>query len=198
MAFGIQTASCNFKVGINFVEWAKVSSLGHFYVNSKWVSRFWIWVILEWAIICKGRNRSNTFPKIRPLYKLISTTFFKGIEGASETLEQLWISYNQIDRLKPIRSLQRLKILYMSHNYVREWREFEHMAELPALEDLVFIGNPLEEETSNSGKYTDEVTKRLLYLKKLDGYPVIRTTDNDDDEDVKSTLDAEEIENMAR
>ena len=86
----------------------------------------------------------------------------------------------------------------MSHNYVREWREFEHMAELPALEDLVFIGNPLEEETSGSGKYTDEVTKRLLYLKKLDGYPVIRTTDNEDDEDVKSTLDADEIENMAR
>ena len=122
----------------------------------------------------------------------------QGIEGAAESLEQLWISYNQIDRMKPIRALQRLKILYMSHNYVREWREFDHMAELPALEDLVFIGNPLEEETSNSGKYTDEVIKRLLYLKKLDGYPVIRERDNEDDEDVKSTLDAEEIENMAR
>ena len=36
--------------------------------------------------------------------------FFQGIEGASETLEQLWISYNQIDRMKPIRSLQRLKV----------------------------------------------------------------------------------------
>ena len=40
----------------------------------------------------------------------------QGIEGAAETLEQLWISYNQIDRLKPIRSLQKLKVLYMSHN----------------------------------------------------------------------------------
>ena len=36
---------------------------------------------------------------------------FQGIEGASETLEQLWISYNQIDRMKPIRSLQRLKVI---------------------------------------------------------------------------------------
>ncbi len=62
----------------------------------------------------------------------------------------------------------------MSHNFVREWREFEHMSELPCLEDLVFIGNPLEEEQTVAGKYTEEVIKRLLYLKKLDGYPVIR------------------------
>jgi len=77
-------------------------------------------------------------------------------------LEQLWISYNQIDRLKPIRSLQKLKVLYMSHNYVREWREFEHLTELPCLEDLVFVGNPLEEDSVTAQKYTDEVIKRLL------------------------------------
>lgn len=34
----------------------------------------------------------------------------QGIEGAADTLEQLWISYNQIDRLKPIRNLLRLKV----------------------------------------------------------------------------------------
>ena len=83
----------------------------------------------------------------------------QGIEGAAESLEQLWISYNQVDRLKPIRNLLRLKVLYMSHNYVREWREFEHLTELPCLEDLVFIGNPLEEDASANGKYQEEVTK---------------------------------------
>ena len=62
----------------------------------------------------------------------------------------------------------------MSHNLVKEWREFEHMSELPYLEDLVFIGNPLEEEQNIAGRYTEEVIKRLLYLKKLDGFPVIR------------------------
>lgn len=43
----------------------------------------------------------------------------------------------QIDRLKPIRGLLHLKVLYMAHNFVREWREFEHLGELPNLEDLV-------------------------------------------------------------
>ena len=53
----------------------------------------------------------------------------------------------------------------MSHNLIKEWREFEHMTELPELEDLVFIGNPLEEEMTAAGRYTEEVIKRLLYLK---------------------------------
>ena len=43
----------------------------------------------------------------------------QGIEGVSDTLEQLWISYNLIDKLKPIRNLAKLKTLYMAHNTVR-------------------------------------------------------------------------------
>ena len=40
------------------------------------------------------------------------------LQGAAETLEQLWISYNQIDKLKPIRNLACLHTLYMAHNLV--------------------------------------------------------------------------------
>ena len=43
----------------------------------------------------------------------------QGIEGAGETLEQLWLSYNQIDKLKPIRNMTKLHTLYMAHNLVR-------------------------------------------------------------------------------
>eukprot|EP00093_Oithona_nana_P008456 08456.XXX_500179_499591_1 [CDS] Oithona nana genome sequencing. len=86
----------------------------------------------------------------------------------------------------------------MSHNYVREWREFEHLTELPCLEDLVFVGNPLEEDSVTAQKYTDEVIKRLLFLKKLDGYPVIRELDNDEEEEVSSILDMNEIDRLAK
>ena len=128
----------------------------------------------------------------------------QGIEAAADTLEQVWISYNQIDKLKPLRNLLKLKasfffsflggadntqflyfcrhnqcpflchiqVLYISHNYIKDWREFEHMTELPLLEDFVFIGNPLEEELTASGKYTEEIIKRLLYIKVA--HPVIR------------------------
>ncbi len=124
----------------------------------------------------------------------------QGVEAAADSLEQLWISYNQVDKLKPLRNLVKLKVLYMSHNLVREWREFEHMCELPCLEDLVFIGNPLEEELSaaaGTSKYTDEVTRRLLYLRKLDGFPVIRDSEEEATEELSGTLDLEEIERMA-
>ena len=66
---------------------------------------------------------------------------------------------------------------------VREWREFEHLSELPCLEDLVFIGNPLEEEATVNGNYTQQVSKRLLLLKKLDGYPIIREEEGDGEDD---------------
>ena len=66
---------------------------------------------------------------------------------------------------------------------MREWREFEHLSELPCLEDLVFIGNPLEEEATVNGNYTQHVSKRLLLLKKLDGYPIIREEEGDGEDD---------------
>ena len=66
---------------------------------------------------------------------------------------------------------------------MREWREFEHLSELPCLEDLVFIGNPLEEEATVNGNFTQQVSKRLLLLKKLDGYPIIREEEGDGEDD---------------
>ena len=56
----------------------------------------------------------------------------------------------------------------------------------------------MEEDCATAQKYIDEVIKRLLFLKKLDGYPVIRELDNDDEEEVSSLLDMNEIEKLAK
>lgn len=42
-------------------------------------------------------------------------------------------------------------------------------AELPALEDLLFVGNPLEEKHTAEGDWRKQVAQRLKGLKKLDG-----------------------------
>lgn len=90
--------------------------------------------------------------------------------------------------------MKKLKVLYMSNNAVKEWAEFQKLvsdqpfflscrtrsfrssfqAELPALHELVFVGNPLHEKflEDNDGKqetWQAEVQKRLKSLKKLDG-----------------------------
>lgn len=49
------------------------------------------------------------------------------------------------------------------------WAEFVRLAELPCLEDLVFVGNPLEEKHSAEGNWIEEASKRVPKLKKLDG-----------------------------
>lgn len=52
-------------------------------------------------------------------------------------------------------------------------REFIKFQELPALEDLLFVGNPLAEGMEES-VWKVEALKRLPNLKKLDGEPVVR------------------------
>ncbi|XP_020022314.2 dynein axonemal light chain 1 [Castor canadensis] len=103
-----------------------------------------------------------------------------GLEAVGDTLEELWISYNFIEKLKGIHVMKKLKILYMSNNLVKDWAEFVKLAELPSLEDLVFVGNPLEEKHTAEGNWIDEATKRVPKLKKLDGTPVIKEDEEDE------------------
>lgn len=68
-------------------------------------------------------------------------------EAVSETLEELWISYNQIEKLKGIGVMKKLRVLTMSNNNVREWSEFMRLAEMASLKELVFIGAHLIRST---------------------------------------------------
>ncbi|XP_069494871.1 dynein axonemal light chain 1 [Ambystoma mexicanum] len=97
-----------------------------------------------------------------------------GLEAVGDTLAELWISYNLIEKLKGIHVMKKLKVLYMSNNLVKDWGEFGKLADLPSLEDLVFVANPLEEKHTGEGNWVEEATRRLPKLKKLDGNPVIK------------------------
>lgn len=99
---------------------------------------------------------------------------FENLEGVADTLTQLWISYNLIEKMTGIEKLKKLRLLYMSNNKVDKWSEFERLKELEFLEDLLFVGNPLERTTKDSGQnWRVEVIRRLPKLKRLDGKPVL-------------------------
>lgn len=55
----------------------------------------------------------------------LTLTFLRGViifqEAVGDTLEELWISYNLIEKLKGIHVMKKLKILYMSNNSVKDW-----------------------------------------------------------------------------
>jgi len=125
-----------------------------------------------------------------------------GLDSIGQTLEQLWISYNNIEKMKGIHVLKELKVLVMSNNNVKvirevycfvntvqDWGEFNKLADLKKLEELVFNGNPLEEKHKDEGNWIEmasEKVQRLLplffnsffkysfSLKKIDGIPIIR------------------------
>ncbi|KAM6134187.1 dynein axonemal light chain 1 [Phoenicopterus ruber ruber] len=105
-----------------------------------------------------------------------------GLEAVADTLEELWISYNFIEKLRGIRVMKKLKVLYMSNNLVKDWAEFVRLAELPLLEDLVFVGNPLQEKYASDQKnnWIEEATKRVPKLKKLDGILVIKEEEDEE------------------
>lgn len=91
----------------------------------------------------------------------------------AETLEELWLSYNLVEKLKGIHVLQKLKVLYLSNNLIKDWVEFNRLQELPALESLLFVGNPLMETVGDEAAWRVECIKRLPLLKKLDGETVV-------------------------
>lgn len=103
-----------------------------------------------------------------------------GLEAVGDTLQELWISYNLIEKLKGINVLKKLKVLYMSNNACKDMGEFQKLADLPCLEELLFVGNPLEEKLSGEGTWRTDVDKKLPKLKKLDGVPMIRDDDEED------------------
>ncbi|XP_014219068.1 dynein light chain 1, axonemal-like [Copidosoma floridanum] len=97
---------------------------------------------------------------------------FSGLEAVGDHLEELWISYNLIEKIKGVSALKALKVLYMGNNLVKDWSEFNRLQEIPNLQDLLFVNNPLC-ENMDPDVWRTSATKKLPNLKKLDSVPVV-------------------------
>ena len=62
----------------------------------------------------------------------------------------------------------------MSNNLVKDWGEFNKLADCSNLTELVFTGNPLEITHSEAGDWQERVEKAIPSLKKCDAQPIIR------------------------
>lgn len=109
-----------------------------------------------------------------------------GIQHVHDTLEQLWISYNNIDKLIGIEEMHRLKVLYMSNNKIADWEEIDRLKGLTELTDVLLIGNPLHIKYRKKNmlkEYEREMIKRLPNLKKLDGHILTEEQESSDSEE---------------
>jgi len=66
----------------------------------------------------------------------------QNLEDVAATLEQLWLSYNQIERLDNMAPLQKLHTFYISNNKIRSWEEVSKCSQLADLKNVLFLGNP--------------------------------------------------------
>lgn len=64
----------------------------------------------------------------------------ENLEAVAGTLQQLWVSYNQIDRLAGIEKCAKLRVLFASNNKIKDWAEVDRLTGLPELEPR-FIKN---------------------------------------------------------
>ncbi|PSC71349.1 Diacylglycerol O-acyltransferase 2B [Micractinium conductrix] len=99
----------------------------------------------------------------------------ENLEAVAGTLQQLWISYNQVDRLAGIEKCASLRVLYASNNKLKDWAEVERLSGLPHLEDLLLIGNPLYNEWKDNGALP-QYRIELTYFK---GSKLVRTGELD-------------------
>jgi len=90
-----------------------------------------------------------------------------GLDEVAGTLEQLWISYNMIGSLDGLSSLTKLTTLYCSNNLLKSFSDLDKLAILPALKDVVFVGNPMYQDAKDDPRL--EVMKVLPNLDKIDG-----------------------------
>lgn len=96
-----------------------------------------------------------------------------GLDPVAGTLEELWISYNLVEKTKGIECLKNLKVLYMSNCKVKDWKEVDNMKALTSLETLVFNGNPLmEKHTADGGKscrvlHTRPTSRHMIHTRHM-------------------------------
>ena len=65
--------------------------------------------------------------KILSLGRNVIKEFRNGLDPVAGTLEQLWISYNSIDKLTGISVCKKLRVLYMTNNLLSKWSEIEKL-----------------------------------------------------------------------
>ncbi|CAD7952761.1 unnamed protein product [Amoebophrya sp. A25] len=92
----------------------------------------------------------------------------QGLEEVGATLEELWLSYNHIATLDGLHPCVKLNTLFMSNNKIKQWDELQKLQQLPELNNLLLIGNPIYEGMTKKAA-APQVLKILPTLKTLDG-----------------------------
>ena len=78
----------------------------------------------------------------------------EGLNEVADTLEQLWISYNQIGTFSGVEKLVNLQVLFASNNRISAFSEVERLQSLPKLREVNLVNNPLYQKAVSADQHT--------------------------------------------
>lgn len=90
------------------------------------------------------------------------------LEDVGATLEELWISYNQIEKLDGLQPCVKLTTLYIGNNKIKAWDELSKVSQLPEIKSVLFIGNPIYGDKTKE-ENAPFVVKRIPQIATVDG-----------------------------
>ena len=91
-----------------------------------------------------------------------------GLDEVGQTLEQLWLSYNLIEKLDGLQPCIKLHTLYISHNKIKVWDEIGKLSSLPEIKNVLLVGNPVYGEKTRA-EVLPYVVKRVPAIANVDG-----------------------------
>ncbi len=135
-------------------------------------------------------------------------TRIEGLDPVAGTLEQLWLSYNQIMKLTGMECLTKLRVLYLANNQIKDYKELDSVPQTvearargccclqatcadaqrtppPQLtpQELSLVGNPLHDAAKADGPPAAlGSTYRIEILRKLPNLKKIDGVTVDPDE----------------
>lgn len=91
-----------------------------------------------------------------------------GLDEVGQTLEQLWLSYNIIEKLDGLQPCIKLHTFYISNNKIKTWDEIGKLSALPEIKNVLLSGNPVY---GDKGKLDvlPYVVKRCPQIANVDG-----------------------------
>lgn len=108
----------------------------------------------ELKVLSLGRNNIKKIEKL---------------EDVAGSLQELWISYNQVASLDGLACLTNLTTLFCSNNLIKSFDELDKLKANDKLWDVLFIGNPMYDDVSSKEEARIEILRRLPNVKKIDG-----------------------------
>ena len=90
------------------------------------------------------------------------------MDEVGATLTELWLSYNQIEKLDGLSRCGVLHTLFISNNRIKVWDELAKLANLPELKNVLLTGNPIYGDMEHE-EIAPLVIKRAPQIEIVDG-----------------------------